>query len=240
MSRSGAGRVSRPPVVSDAPGAKSVPLATRWCLSGGFLLLKQPFGLLLREQASHRRVPPCPFAERNPRQMNLKNPSMAGAVALLACSVFALSGAMVFSSLGNTAQAGVGGAASAVSAAAMAQKGGEPVVVWMGVSSYGLGLGGFTLYHRLWSDGRIERRLMFEGYGGECVPYSMPCGWVEVPPPAGGDGFACRTDINGDRKTDALDLGEVLSSWGNQGGCEPEPTYPCFNLTTPLGLQAMK
>jgi hypothetical protein len=217
-----------------------VPLATRRCSSGGFLLLKQPFGLLLREQAPHRRVPPCPFAERNPRQMNLKNPSMAGAIALLACSVFALSGAMVFSSLGNTAQAGVGsGAASAVSAAAMAQKGGDPVVVWMGVSQY---QSQTSIYHRLWSDGRLEARRMFWGTGCGDLPVNYCDGgnWREVPPPAGGDGFACRTDINGDRVIDGVDLAEILAAWGNQGGCEPEPTYPCFNLTTPLGLQAMK
>jgi hypothetical protein len=164
---------------------------------------------------------------------------MAGAIALLACSVFALSGAMVFSSLGNTAQAGVGGAASAVSAAAMAQGGGEPVVVWMGVTN-----SGFYhewCYHRLWSDGRLEQRRVYQ-QAGPCGTLGDVCssGWVEVPPPAGGDGFACRTDINGDRKTDAADLAQVLADWGNQGGCEPEPTYPCFNLTTPLGLQAMK
>jgi hypothetical protein len=183
--------------------------------------------------------------------MNLKNPSMAGAVALLACSVFALSGAMVFSSLGNTAQAGVGGAASAVSAAAMAQKGGDPVVVWMG-SSWNTHWPRSLSLVRLWSDGRLEHRLVrfqpsevYPDCGGEfsgsdIVPEACQNGWREIPPPPNGDGFACRTDINGDRKTDAVDLAEILAAWGNQGGCEPEPTYPCFNLTTPLGLQAMK
>jgi hypothetical protein len=173
--------------------------------------------------------------------MNLKNPSMAGAVALVGVGLITLSGAIVFASIGGTAQAsiGVGGTASAVSAAAMAQKGGEPVVVWMGVSNYGYNLQ--WCYHRLWSDGRLEqRRVIQDGTCGALQDYCFDAGWVEVPPPAGGDGFACRTDINGDRKTDAVDLAEVLAAWGNQGGCEPEPTYPCFNLTTPLGLQAMK
>jgi hypothetical protein len=177
--------------------------------------------------------------------MNLKNPSMAGAVALLACSVFALSGAMVFSSLGNTAQAGVGGASSAVSAAAMAQKGGEPVVVWMGTQGLAGGTpnptNAITLYTRLWSDGRLEQRRVVNVWNGGTMTSVTAAGdWYEIPPPAGGDGFACRRDINGDRVIDGVDLAEILAAWGNQGGCEPEPTYPCFNLTTPLGLQAMK
>ena len=32
-------------------------------------------------------------------------------------------------------------------------------------------------------------------------------GWLEVPPPPGGDGYACRSDINGDRNVDGADLG---------------------------------
>ncbi len=89
--------------------------------------------------------------------MRARNFSMAGAVALLACSVFALSGAMVFSSLGNTAQAGVGGTASAVSAvasAAMAQGGGSPVVVQYLLSRRENRSD--TLY-RVWSSGKVER-----------------------------------------------------------------------------------
>jgi hypothetical protein len=170
--------------------------------------------------------------------MNLKNPSIAGAVALVGVGLITLSGAIVFASIGGTAQAsiGVGGAASAVSAAAMAQKGGEPTIVWFGVTYEPFNV---WSYHRLWSDGRLEqRRINRDALCG--TPYDTCSGWVEVPPPAGGDAFACRTDINGDRKTDAVDLAEILAAWGNQGGCEPEPTYPCFNLTTPLGLQAMK
>ncbi len=174
--------------------------------------------------------------------MNLKNPSMAGAVALVGVGLITLSGAIVFASIGGTAQAsvGVGGAASAVASAAVAQKGGEPVVVWMGVSLYGeIGYDTGFRYHRLWSDGRLETRAITAFACGD--PTNCSGGdWKEVPPPAGGDGFACRTDINGDRVIDGVDLAEILAAWGNQGGCEPEPTYPCFNLTTPLGLQAMK
>jgi hypothetical protein len=172
--------------------------------------------------------------------MNPKNPSMAGAVALVGVGLITLSGAVVFASIGGTAQASVSGAASAVSAAAMAQQGGEPVVVWMGTTPLiqsGAAIG--FRYHRLWSDGRLETRALYQS-GCTGVVNCGSGAWEEVPPPTGGDGFACRRDINGDRVIDGVDLAEILAAWGNQGGCEPEPTYPCFNLTTPLGLQAMK
>jgi hypothetical protein len=165
--------------------------------------------------------------------MNPKNPSMAGAVALVGVGLITLSGAVVFASIGGTAQASIGvGAASAVSAAAMAQKGGEPVVVWYQVDG--------SVHYRMWSDGRIELRFVGFNISSCEVFFNCLTDWIELPPPPSGDAFACRTDINGDRKTDAVDLAEILAAWGNQGGCEPEPIYPCFNLTTPLGLQAMK
>jgi hypothetical protein len=172
--------------------------------------------------------------------MSLKNVSTGGGLVVVGLGLCAIAGAMVVSGSGGSAHAGVNAsAASAVASAAMAQKGGEPVVVWMGVASSGDPTYVYSVYHRLWSDGRLEQRKVLR-YGCDTPYDDCSSGWVEVPPPAGGDGFACRTDINGDRKTDAVDLAEILAAWGNQGGCEPEPTYPCFNLTIPLGLQAMK
>ena len=53
--------------------------------------------------------------------------------------------------------------------------------------------------------------------------------------PLGGNGFACRADLDGNRIIDGADLGLVLSNWGPpQTPCEPEATYPCLTLNQPL------
>jgi hypothetical protein len=58
----------------------------------------------------------------------------------------------------------------------------------------------------------------------------LDTGWLELPPPPGGDGFACRGDINGDRNVDSADLGLLIAQWGRDISCDPQPTYPCFDL----------
>ena len=101
-------------------------------------------------------------------------------------------------------------------------------------------------YHRMWSDGRIEMRSVlavqvYNACGNVWSPCSgTPNDWIEVPPPLGGNGFACRSDINGDRLVDGADLAFVLNSWGQQGGCEPDATYPCLNLGDLAIAAAMK
>jgi hypothetical protein len=135
-------------------------------------------------------------------------------------------------------------AAAAVASAATAQAG--PTVVWMGVTQ---GIDYNCTYHRLWSDGRLEMRTVpheFTFYA-ECATYSLrvsscapPEDWIEIPPPPGGNGFACRTDINGDRLVDGADLSFVLNAWGQQGGCEPEATYPCLDLGNLAGGVGVK
>jgi hypothetical protein len=133
-------------------------------------------------------------------------------------------------------------AAAAVASAANAQAG--PTVVWMGVTneaSYG-----YSTYHRLWSDGRLETRhvnfyLPIDGDGCmDTAPSECINPWREVPPPPGGNGIACRTDINGDRLVDGADLSFVLNAWGQQGGCEPDATYPCLDLGNLAGGVAFK
>ena len=64
-------------------------------------------------------------------------------------------------------------------------------------------------------------------------------GWIELPDPPGGDGFACRTDINGDRTVNAADLGLLIAQWGEGVSCDPQPTYPCFDLGN-LSIAAAK
>ena len=139
----------------------------------------------------------------------------------------------LLSGLVSSATASSPSAAAALASAASAQAG--PTVVWMGVTS----AQGLTWYHRMWSDGRCEVRHI--GYlWSSCSPGFTACGWVEVPPPPGGNGFACRTDINGDRKVDGSDLSSVLNAWGQEGGCEPEATYPCLDLGNLAGSVAVK
>ena len=134
-----------------------------------------------------------------------------------------------------TASASTAPAAAALASAASAQAG--PTVVWMGVTrDYG-----YMYLHRLWSDGRFENRLC--GYLNSVCDFSPSppaCDWIEMSPPPGGNGFACRTDINGDRRVDGADLSFVLNAWGQQGGCEPEATYPCLDLGNLAGGVALK
>ncbi len=138
-----------------------------------------------------------------------------------------------------TASASTAPAAAALASAASAQAG--PAVVWMGATCDLYSSMGFT-YHRLWSDGRMEARSVGQVYNSCGVVGPTGCGtdWVEVTPPPGGNGFACRTDINGDRKVDGADLSFVLNAWGAEGGCAPEATYPCLDLGNLAGGVAAK
>lgn len=102
----------------------------------------------------------------------------------------------------------------------------EPTITWFGVTS---DFNSGWTYHRQWSDGRLETRFVnirsaTVGIcnGADIVFYEPECAmndWTEVPPAPGGEGFACRADINGDRLVDGADLAFVLSEWGQTGGC---------------------
>lgn len=107
---------------------------------------------------------------------------------------------------------------------------------------------GYTGWYRLWSDHRLEVRLVglndpFVNFCDSTGDLLWTCnvagvadsGWLELPPPPGGEGFACRADTNGDRRVDGVDLATVLAQWGNGVSCDPQPSYPCFDLGN-LGL----
>ena len=157
----------------------------------------------------------------------MKNAGMAGAVALVGIGLITIG-------LSNFANR-----ADATPAATVNAGPDEPVIVAFG------GMGNSTLY-RLWSDHRLEVRqvvwtdlgicgggFVYENFD-DCGPWDS--GWVEVPSPPGGDGFACRTDINGDRDVNAEDLGLLLAQWGQEISCDPQPSYPCFDLNGLNGL----
>jgi hypothetical protein len=160
----------------------------------------------------------------------MKNLSTGTGLALLATAIVAYPFVNRISSVDQTAHASV--PVAAIAAAATAQANPEPTVVWMGVSD--INNGPYTLYHRLWSDGRLEARLILPTIQfGSCESLqSFDCNfpWVEVPPPPGGNGFACRSDLNGDRTVDGSDLSFILANWGPQQPCEPEATYPCLSI----------
>ena len=131
--------------------------------------------------------------------------------------------------------------ASLVASAVAAQA--APTVVWMGVVG-AVSTGLTATFYRMWSDGRTECRCtnaVGTTFGGECL-LNPTCStdWIEIPPPPGGNGFACRADMNGDRLVDGADLGIMLNAWGQQGGCEPDATYPCLNLGNLAGAVAAK
>jgi len=107
----------------------------------------------------------------------------------------------------------------------------EPTVVWMGVT--GWTSDGWN-YHRLWSNGVQEMRWVSANYNYECsfntFPLDCTYPWIEIPAPPSGNGFACRSDLNGDRTVDGADLSFILANWGPQQPCEPEATYPCMTI----------
>ena len=120
--------------------------------------------------------------------------------------------------------------------------GAGPTVVWMGVTSSSNN--SMQIYHRLWSDGKQEVRTIEGGFapGGSCgdfvewIPSSCSMNWRELPPSPSGNGFACRTDLDGNRVVDGADLGLILANWGPQTPCSPEPEYPCMTIAGGSGL----
>ena len=168
--------------------------------------------------------------------MRFQHYSMAGAVTLVGCSIFALAGAVVFSALGSSAQAGVGSAAPAVAAAAVAQGGGEPTIVWYGVSPpFTAGPGRFGLLFRAWSDGRIEAKAFWpsdqysQPFCGQ--PLERACDWIPFSTP--NDGLAAFADITSDESVDGVDLAQVLSNWGPAPRNDIPPSDCPLNLVNP-------
>lgn len=153
----------------------------------------------------------------------MKNISTGTGLALLAGSLLA---STVILRMGNGDQV-----AHAVVPAPVAVQA-EPTVVWMGVTAHDLQ--GWN-YHRLWSNGIQEMRwVKATDHPTECgslyVPADCTFPWVEIPHPPSGNGFACRSDLNGDRTVDGADLSFILANWGPQQPCEPEATYPCMTI----------
>ncbi|MDC0991992.1 hypothetical protein OAR33_00290 [bacterium] len=156
----------------------------------------------------------------------MKNAGMAGAVALVGIGLLSIG----LSNFANRAEA--------VPSAVVNAGPDEPTIVAYQIvdESYGR-----VAAYRVWSDNRIERRVLGRpAQSNDCELNSQgQCEWIEIAPPPGGDGFACRTDINGDRTVNAADLGLLIAQWGEGVSCDPQPTYPCFDLGN-LSIAAAK
>ena len=107
---------------------------------------------------------------------------------------------------------------------------GEATVVWFGVTSeQGGGLAApdrHVVYHRLWSDGRLEMR--YAGTVNGCNITTASCDWTLVPAEPSGSGHACRADIDGDQQIGVNDLLSVIDQWNDAIVCEP--THACIDL----------
>ena len=83
---------------------------------------------------------------------------------------------------------------------------------------------------RIWSDGLIEQKNWTMGSnnsGPYCPREAESCdsGWI--PLPGSSDGYACRSDIDGDRQVDFDDLLMVINDWAQPAICNPHPEIDC-------------
>ena len=102
----------------------------------------------------------------------------------------------------------------------------EPYIVEYDISTSGQ-LGEFLTTSRVWSDGTIEaRRWRWEGQ--TCSNNTNPAScteWRILPGSSGG--YACRSDIDGDRQVDFDDLLMVIKGWSHPAICTPHPEIEC-------------
>jgi len=127
-------------------------------------------------------------------------------------------------------------AVQAIASAAHSQAGGEPTVVWYGVSSPSNYYSTTPpILFRAWSDGTIEAKMIgLDGvYYGACNPETVLCtsGWRVISSPT--DGFKAAADINADEKVDSADLTAILAAWGDAPRVPFPPSDCPLNLVNP-------
>ncbi len=164
--------------------------------------------------------------------------AMAGAVTLCGVGLCMIGGAMMMQN-GQQANAAtavsIPVAAAAVTAAAHTQAGGEPTVVWYGVSSPSNYFSTTPpILLRAWSDGTIEaKRISFESNFGPCSPETVFCtsDWEVISSPT--EGFKAAADINADEMVDGSDLTMILANWGDAPRVPFPPSDCPLNLVNP-------
>lgn len=126
-------------------------------------------------------------------------------------------------------------AVQAIASAAHAQAGGEPTVVWYGVSSASHNLNTPPILFRAWSDGTLEGKAVafYPGVFSPCDPNVLGCSspWKVISSPA--QGFKAAADSNADEKVDGEDLAAVLSNWGDAPRVPFPPSDCPLNLVNP-------
>ena len=167
-----------------------------------------------------------PLSQR--KSLIMKNISTGFGLCAIAAAVALYPVLDRFAPIGKEAHAGV--PVSAITSAALAQT--APTIVWYGWNSPLSLIGGTSILSRAWSDGRVEIKRVFYGDSGDCSwdtdpPCSLPW-WTIVSPT---QGLAAASDSNFDAKVDGADLAMLLGNWGENMACEPEPTYPCLDLS---------
>ena len=83
---------------------------------------------------------------------------------------------------------------------------------------------------RVWSDGLIEQKGWKIGTSSEipqCPTQAISCESDWTPLPGSSDGYACRSDIDGDRQVDFDDLLMVINDWAQPAICNPHPEIEC-------------
>ena len=102
----------------------------------------------------------------------------------------------------------------------------EPYIVEYEVSPSG-NLGEYVYASRVWSDGTIEVRRWrwdWQSCNNNTNPESCT-DWRILP--GSSDGYACRSDIDGDRQVDFDDLLMVINDWSQPAICNPHPEIEC-------------
>ena len=121
-------------------------------------------------------------------------------------------------------------AVQAIASAAHAQAGGEPTVVWYGVSSANLNSNTPGVVFRAWSDGTVEGKIFRPSW--ECESGLAWCAtWKTLSSPT--QGFKAAADSNADEKVDGEDLAAVLSNWGDAPRVPFPPSDCPLNLVNP-------
>ena len=124
-----------------------------------------------------------------------------------------------------------GNQANATTAAPVAFNAGpeEPVIVWYGTSTDGMGYDpGFPILLRAWSDGTVEA-MQYVASRSSCSAGISSCGtWFVISSP--NEGLNAAADINHDEIVNAADIGLLVAAWGDAPR-NPMPPSDC-----PLGL----
>ncbi len=167
--------------------------------------------------------------------------AMAGAVTLCGVGLCMIGGAMLMQSGGQAHAAPSSlpaAAAAAVSSVASAQAGGEPTVVWYGMSAMGYSFSTPNMISnaterivaiaRAWSDGRVEVRTATISNCGEIGCSSA---WNSIS--SATQGYKATADINADELVDGADLASVLSNWGDAPRVPFPPSDCPLNLINP-------